>query len=44
LLWALKSIPFAFTQNLAQYLGALSNRQGRTELWRVWDRIMGHHV
>lgn len=43
-IWALKAIPFAFTMNLAQYLGALSNKHGHKELWRVWNKIMGHHV
>jgi rhamnosyltransferase len=44
LAWWLKVIPFAFTQNLGQFLGPLSNVQGRRGLWRVWDRIMRHHV
>lgn len=42
--WSLKVIPFAFTQNLGQYLGPLSNVQGRTGPWRIWDRIMGKNV
>jgi len=42
--WTLKIPPFAFTQNLAQYLGPMSNIQGRHGLWRVWDRIAGHQV
>ena len=44
LLWTLKIPPFAFTQNLAQYLGPLSNIQGRRGLWKIWDKIAGHHV
>jgi rhamnosyltransferase len=39
LAWRAKVIPFAFTQNLAQYLGQLSNVHGRRGLWRAWDRI-----
>ncbi|NRA94972.1 MAG: glycosyltransferase [Planctomycetes bacterium] len=42
--WTLKIPPFAFTQNLAQFLGPLSNLQGRRGLWRIWDKIAGHHV
>ncbi|MAG57807.1 MAG: hypothetical protein CMJ83_16095 [Planctomycetes bacterium] len=42
--WMCKIPPFAFTQNLAQFLGPLSNIQGRRGLWRIWDRIAGHHV
>jgi rhamnosyltransferase len=42
--WTLKIVPFAFTQNLGQFLGPLSNIQGRSGLWRVWDRIMGKGV
>ena len=44
LLWSLKVIPFTFTQNLGQYLGPLSNVQGRRGPWRLWDRIMGKGV
>ncbi len=44
LIWSLKVIPFAFTQNLGQYLGPLSNRQGRRGLWKPWDRLMGKGV
>lgn len=40
----LQVIPFALTQNLGQYLGAASNRQGRHGFWKVWDRWMGHRV
>ncbi len=42
--WWSKVIPFAFTQNLGQYLGPLSNEHGRRGPWRLWDRIMRHHV
>jgi rhamnosyltransferase len=44
LLWSLKVIPYAFTQNLAQYLGVQSNRQGHRGIWKYLDRIMGYHV
>ncbi len=42
--WTLKIVPFAFTQNLGQYLGPLSNVQGRRGFWRFWDRVMGKGV
>jgi rhamnosyltransferase len=42
--WLLKVVPFAFTQNLGQYLGPLSNVQGRRGFWRIWDRFMGRGV
>lgn len=42
--WLLKVVPFAFTQNLGQYLGPLSNVQGRRGFWRWWDRLMGKGV
>jgi hypothetical protein len=44
LIWSLKVIPYTFTQNLAQYLGVQSNRQGHRGLWKYIDRIMGYHV
>ncbi len=44
LLWTLRVIPFAFTQNLGQYLGALSNVHGRRGLWKLWDRVAGRGV
>ena len=44
LAWRAKVIPFAFTQNLGQYLGPMSNIQGRRGLWALWDRIMRHRV
>jgi rhamnosyltransferase len=43
-LWLAKVIPFAFTQNLGQFLGPLSNEHGRRGLWRLIDRIMRHRV
>lgn len=43
-LWRLKVLPFAFTQNLGQYLGPLSNVQGRRGPWKLVDRIMRHRV
>lgn len=42
--WFAKVIPFAFTQNLGQYLGPLSNVHGRRGIWKLWDRIMRRHV
>ena len=42
--WSLRIPFFAFTQNLGQYLGPLSNHQGRRGLWRHWDRFMGRGV
>jgi len=42
--WRLKAIPFAFTQNLGQYLGPLSNVHGRRGLWRAWDALMRRGV
>lgn len=42
--WMLKAVPFAFTQNLVQFLGPASNRQGNRGLWKLWNRIAGHHV
>ncbi len=42
--WTLKIPLFTFTQNLAQFLGPLSNQQGRRGLWKIWDKIAGHHV
>jgi rhamnosyltransferase len=42
--WWLKVIPFAFTQNLGQFLGPLSNVQGRRGVWSLWDRIMRYRV
>jgi hypothetical protein len=42
--WRLLAIPFAFTQNLGQYLGPLSNVQGRRGLWRLVDRVMRRRV
>ena len=42
--WRILAVPFAFTQNLGQYLGPLSNVQGRRGLWRIFDRIMRHRV
>jgi rhamnosyltransferase len=44
LFWWARVVPFAFTQNLGQYLGPLSNEHGRRGLWRAWDRIMRRHV
>jgi rhamnosyltransferase len=44
LAWWAKVIPFAFTQNLGQYLGPLSNVHGRRGVWRLWDRIMRRRV
>lgn len=44
LLWWMKVVPFAFTQNLGQYLGPLSNARGRKGLWQWWDRVMRHRV
>jgi rhamnosyltransferase len=44
LLWLARILPFAFTQNLGQYLGPLSNVQGRRGLWRWWDRLIGKGV
>jgi rhamnosyltransferase len=43
-IWRAKAAPFAFTQNLGQYLGPLSNVQGRRGLWRWWDRLMRRRV
>ena len=43
-LWSLKVIPFSVTQNLGQYLGPLSNAQGRGGLWRIWDWIVQRGV
>jgi hypothetical protein len=40
----MKVVPFAFTQNLGQFLGPLSNVQGRRGLWRLVDRVMRHRV
>lgn len=42
--WMMKVVPFAFTQNLGQYLGPLSNVQGRRGFWKLWDRLMGWGV
>ena len=42
--WELKAILFAFTQNLGQHLGPLSNKQRHQGLWKLWDRIMGRGV
>ncbi len=42
--WLAKVLPFAFTQNLGQYLGPLSNVQGRRGFWKWWDRLMGKGV
>ena len=44
LVWWAKVIPFAFTQNLGQYLGPLSNVHGRRGLWGFWDRVMRRRV
>lgn len=44
ILWMLRAVPFAFTQNLGQYLGPLSNVQGRRGLWGPWDRLMRRRV
>jgi rhamnosyltransferase len=44
IIWMLKVLPFAFTQNLGQYLGPLSNVHGRRGWWRWWDRWMGKGV
>lgn len=42
--WMMKAVPFSFTQNLAQYLGPLSNIQGRRGLWKLWDRYVGKGI
>ena len=44
LLWALKTPWYAFTQNLAQYLGARSNERRERPLWRRFDRRMRRGV
>lgn len=43
-LWIARIPWFAFTQNLAQFLGPLSNRMGRRGLWRIFDRIIGRNI
>lgn len=40
LYWTLKIPYFAFSQNLAQYLGPLSDRRKKRGAWAPWDRIM----
>lgn len=44
ILWTLRIIPYAFTQNLGQYLGVQSNLQGHRGIWRYLDGLMGYHV
>ena len=40
LLWTLKTPWYAFTQNLAQYLGARSVEKKAAGRWEWWDRKM----
>ncbi len=42
--WMAKAVPFAFSQNLVQFLGPMSNKQGNRGLWRLWNRVAGHEV
>jgi hypothetical protein len=38
--WTAKIPAFAFSQNLAQFLGPLSDTRRRHGLWGAWDRLM----
>lgn len=42
--WHAKVVPFAFTQNLGQYLGPLCNEHQRRGMWRLIDRVMRYRV
>ena len=44
-LWWTAKIPyFAFSQNLAQFLGPLSDQNHKRGLWEYWDRIMRRRI
>lgn len=42
--WTVKIPYFAFTQNLAQFLGPLSDRHKKRGVWRRMDRIMRKRI
>lgn len=44
LIWTSKIPYFAFTQNLAQYLGPLSDRKKRRGVWSFVDRVMRKEI
>ena len=44
-LWWFMKIPyFTFSQNLAQYLGPLSDQRKKRGLWALWDRVMRRNI
>ncbi|MEZ6196409.1 MAG: glycosyltransferase family 2 protein [Planctomycetota bacterium] len=44
-LWWTAKIPyFAFSQNLAQLLGPMSDASGKRGFWAVWDRVMRRRI